>query len=103
MQEKFDDALGSQYLLNNGLKTLTKCLEYFTKNNQETSSTPEVRIPTKDSTFSEILVFVLLKIDTHFNANVFRKVDPTLEDEQIVQKASFQLPSIHLTGMKLLI
>ena len=98
MKEKFDGAIGSQYLLKNGLRTLTKCREDFTKNNQETPSKPGICIPTEESTFSEILIFVLTKIDAHFNANVFRKVEPTLDDEQLVQKASFQLPSIHLTG-----
>ena len=70
-EDKFSKRKATEYLSKAGWNTISICLKYFTEREPQNDRLPEVIIPNQESPFDEKLLYVLVKLDNHFESGIF--------------------------------
>ena len=79
-------------------RVIEKCYRYFSNNPQKRSDGRDVHKPDDTSSLSEKLLFVLTSLDIKLKSNIFQRMNPRIEEEEIPASVSSPLPSIQLSG-----
>ena len=101
MYEKFGGENGvpknaDQYFIETATDWILACFKFFLKNRQLTG--PDAQHITDAASFSEKVVFVHESVDAYFGSDLFKKVEPTITEDNIVSQAKTPLPSVLLSG-----
>ena len=101
MFEKFGDDDGvpknaDQHFIETATDWILACFKFFMKNKQLTG--PDAQQITDAASFSEKVIFVHESVDAYFGSNLFKKIEPTTTEDNIVSQAKTPLPSVLLSG-----
>ena len=86
-----------KYFESTAKRAIDKCCRYFLSNPQKRADGREVYQP-KDDTTSEKLLYVLTSLDIKLKSNIFQRMNPKINENDIPMSVSSPLPSMQLSG-----